>query len=191
MNYLLAGMDLRYAVLDNAILPKISVGIGLNYIKGGVGGGVGDSKEISYDHNGLHTIAIEKPDVNLKWSSVSLDFKAQISKSILIVTPYLGLGGSYAWSSAGYSVDSQITHDGHGLTPADIDNVKSYLKSAGLEKIDIKSSGISSMVDNRAFNARLFGGFAINLLVFRLDLTGLYSFRDKNYGASFGFRFQV
>ena len=194
MNYLLVGGDIRYALLDGkgkVFLPSISLGIGVNYLKGGVGGKVGSEKEISYA--GSRSLILSKPDVNLKWDSFALDFKAQISKSFLIITPYLGLGGSYAWSSAGYSVDATVK-DGTTnalVTLADIAAINSYLSGLGLEGIDVDSSGISSIIKHSAFNFRAFGGFSLNLMVFRLDFTGLYSFLDKNFGASFGFRFQL
>ena len=180
MNYLLVGGDIRYAILDGTILPKISVGVGLNYLSGGVGGKVGNSQTINYDSK---SITLEKPDVNLKWDTLSLDLKVQISKSFFIITPYLGLGGSYAWSKAGYSVDATVT--------GDINDIKSYLSSIGLDSMDVSSAGISSTVKNTDFGFRAFGGFSLNLVVFRFDLTGLYSFLDQNYGASFGFRFQL
>lgn len=180
MNYLLVGGDIRYAVLDGKVLPKISIGVGLNYMNAGVGGKVGEEQVINFDSN---YIKLEKPDVNLKWDTLSLDFTAQISKSFLIITPYLGLGASYAWSSAGYSVDANVTGDKQ--------DINDYLSSHGLDSMNVDSSGISSIVKNSAFSFRAFGGFSINLMVFRLDFTGLYSFLDKNYGASFGFRFQL
>jgi len=191
MNYLLVGGDIRYAVLDSSIWPKVSVGIGLNYMNAGVGGKAGSAQEISY-YNGTSTdsIKIEKPDVNLKWNTFALDFKAQISKSFFIITPYLGLGGSYAWSSAGYTVDATIKKgNGDPLTQTEINTIKAYL--SGVDGVDISSSGVSSMIDNSAFSFRAFGGFSVNMAVFRLDLTGLYSFLDQNYGASLGFRFQL
>ena len=191
LNYLLVGGDIRYALLDSKVWPKISLGAGVNYLNGAVGGKVGSSQEITY-YNGSSEdhITLEKPDVNLKWNSIALDFTLQISKSFLIITPYLGLGGSYAWSSAGYSVDTTIIgNDGKPLAQAEIDKIKAYL--SGVEGADISGSGISSMIDNNAFSLRTFGGFSVNLSVFRLDLTGLYSFFDQNYGASIGFRFQL
>ena len=189
MKYLLTGADLRYALLDKPILPKISLGVGVNYMKSGIGGKVGSGTSITYKDGSVdHTISLEHPEVNLEWKTVSLDFKAQLSKSFIIITPYLGVGASYAWSSAGYAVDADITDNGGAV---DLTAIKGYLDDLGLKGVDINSNGISSMIKNKAFNARLFGGFAINLMVFRLDFTGLYSFRDGNLGASFGFRFQL
>jgi len=187
MNYFLAGGDLRYALLDKGILPKISLGIGINYMKSGISGKVGKSLNIDYDVS--DSIIIDKPEVNIKWDAFSLDFKAQISQSLVIFTPYLGIAGSYAWSSAGYSVNAGIT-DGIG-NPIDATDIKDYVSSLGLKGLDIDDSGMSSIIKNKAFSFRVFGGLSLDLVKFRLDFTGLYSFLDKNFGASVGFRFQL
>jgi len=184
MNFLLVGGDIRYAVLDGKVLPKISLGFGINYMKAGVGGKAGSEQTFNFDIASDHYyIKLEQPDINLNWDTFALDFKVQISKSILIITPYLGIGGSYAWSSAGYSVDAKVT--------GDTEKVKEYLNSLNLNGIDINNANISSTVKNSAFNLRVFGGLSFDLSVIRLDLTGLYSFLDQNYGASFGIRFQL
>ena len=191
MNYLLAGGDIRYAILDKAIPPKISLGIGVNYLKSGISGSVGKAQKIEYGDSGSF-ITLDRPDVNINWDTVALDFKLQISKSILILTSYLGLGGSYAWSSAGYSVDAKITNKGgNAIENLDVNEINDYLSSIGVEGIDINGNGISSITKNRAFSFRAFGGFSFNLMLFMLDLTGLYDFRNGNFGGSFGFRFQM
>ena len=191
MNYMLAGGDIRFALLDRKVLPKISLGLGLNYMKSGIGGKAGQDIVIEYG-GAADTICLERPEVNLDWSTVSLDFKLQISKSFVIITPYLGVGGSYAWSSAGYSVDTKVTSDGSAsLTAAELADIKQYLRNSGVDALDLGNSGLSSTIKDSAFNFRAFGGLSVNLMAFRLDLTGLYSFRDKNYGASFGARLQL
>ena len=180
INYLLVGGDIRYALLDKKVLPKISLGIGFNYLKSGIGGKAGSSQTFEFDGD---SIILSQPDINLKWKTMSLDFKAQISKSLLIITPYIGIGATYAWSSAGYSVDTQIT--------GDIDEVKGYIDSLRLKSINIDESGMSSIVKSKAFSFRTFGGLSFNMAVIKLDFTGLYSFRDKNFGASVGLRLQL
>ena len=177
INYLLVGADIRYALLEgNVILPKISFGVGINYFSGGIGHNIGGTKNFN---TGGGTVTVNGPDLNLKWDTTSLDFKAQISKSFLIITPYLGIGGSYAWSSAGYELKGNIS-------PTDVLAIKSFFPN-----IDVDENGMSSMINDSAFSFRLFGGFSINLTVFKIDFTGLYNFRDTNFGGSLGFRFQL
>ena len=191
VDYLLVGADLRYALLDKKlpIIPKISIGVGLNYLKGGIGTTIGSAQEFTY---GSDTLRIDKPELNFKWDTVTLDFKAQASISLLILTPYIGVGGAYGWSNAGYSVNAPITINGtNPLSPADISNIDNFLKSAGLDGVDIDSDGISSIIKNKAFSFRAFGGLSINVTFIKFDLTALYNFRDNNFGGSFGIRFQL
>ncbi|MDR1566052.1 MAG: hypothetical protein LBS48_02065 [Treponema sp.] len=110
-----------------------------------------------------------------------------MSKNILIITPYAGIGASYAWSKAGYEVNADVGYNG-GI---DAVAVKDYLDRAGLENMDISSSGISTILKDKRFGLRAFGGLSLNLTVFKLDITGMYNFLDKNYGGSAGFRFQL
>ena len=172
IDYMLVGADIRYAIVEgNVILPKISLALGLNYLRGGIGL---NGPDMSIDHsNG--SIDIESPRVSLEWHTYTLDVRAQISKSFVIITPYVGVGASYGRSSAGYSLDANITGD---LNLED-------------ESITIISTGMSSMIETDGITYRAFGGFSLNLALLKIDLTGQYSFKDGNYGASLGFRIQL
>ena len=187
---LIAGGDVRFSVLDgktNLALPNISIGLGVNYLRGGIEGYSNMSRSISF---GSASLNLSNPDVNLLWNTFALDLKAQISKSLLIFTPYLGVGGSFAWSSAGYSVSAPVTVNGAPINQTHINEINSQLRSNGLVGMTLSPSGISSTSKNSGYNLRAYGGSSINFLIFRLDLTALYSFLDGNYGASLGLRIQ-
>jgi opacity protein-like surface antigen len=191
MEYTIAGMDIRYAVLDGKskiFLPNLSLGVGFNYLKGGIRNSIANSQTLIFDTN--KSISLDKPEINLLWDTFSLDFKVQVSKNFLIITPYAGIGASYAWSKTGYKVNAEVTYNGNNIATG-IDEVKSYLDSAGLNDMDISSSGISTIIKDKRFGLRAFGGLSLDLMVFKLDITGLYNFLDKNYGGSAGFRFQL
>jgi len=179
IDYFLIGGDIRYAILNRPFLPRVSVGVGFNYMRGSIGGSAGSGMSFS---GGGHTIDISSPDVNLNWSTRSLDFTLQVSQSFLIVTPYLGLGATYAWSRTGYEVRANVS--------GQVDEVNTYLSSQGID-MDVSSTGMSSDFNNTAFGFRVFGGISLNMAVIRLDFTGIYSFLDGNYGASIGLRFQL
>lgn len=188
---LLAGGDIRFAILDgkaNMLLPNVSLGAGVNYLKGGVRGESGLTQTFNLGDDAL---ALKNPTVNLTWESLSLDVKAQISKSFLILTPYLGAGASYAWTTTGYSTDADVTLNGAPLSQVLITGIQGLLNIAGLGDINVTQSGISSELDKNAFSFRLFGGISVNLLVVRLDVTGLYSIPNGDYGATVGLRFQL
>jgi hypothetical protein len=196
MEYTLLGAELRYALVDgkkHKALPNVSLGVGYNYLKGGVGTRLGNDLSYAFidDGGSSHHLDIASPRVGLKWETSALDFKAQISKSFLIITPYMGVGVSLAWSKAGYGIDSAATLDNKPIGSAEKETVAQYLSGAGLEGLDLEKDGLSSMIKNFGANYRVFGGLSFNLAVIRLDITGLYSFADKNYGFSLGARFQL
>ena len=190
MDYTLIGGEFRYAVLKgNVALPTVSLGVGVNYLSGGLERSVGQERDFSFPYNsGSATLKLGAPKVGFIWETTTLDFKAQVSKSFLIVTPYLGLGASHAWSKAGYKADAAVsaTSGGAALTDAEI---KTALSNYGMT--DISSSGFSAIQDVTGWGFRTFGGLSVNLAVFRLDLTGMFNFLDANYGVSLGARFQL
>jgi hypothetical protein len=190
INYTLVGGEIRYALLEGGpILPAVSLGVGLNHLKGEFTGSAGSG--VSYGIGSGETLDLSKPTVGLQWETLALDLKAQVSKSFLIITPYLGFGVSHAWSSAGYSVEADVTYKGAALDPATKDRINAGLKSAGVEGIDFNGKGIATIIEETGWSLRGFGGLSINLALFRLDLTGLYNFFDHNYGITLGTRFQL
>jgi hypothetical protein len=191
-DYLLVGADVRYAVLKgNVVLPKVSVGVGFNYMKGGVStkiSGVGPEFTVPKGE----TLKLDDPTVGLEWETKSLDFTAQVSKSFLVVTPYLGIGASYAWSRAGYTVSSQLTYGGDPVDAGKIETIKENLETAGIKVPDnFTDTGFESIYDVSHFSLRAFGGLSFNITVIRIDLTGMFNFFDQNWGVSTGVRFQL
>jgi len=181
-NYLLLGGDFRYAILKGDVLPlKLSVGVGYNYMQGGVAMTQTGDMLLSY---GGYTIGMPNPKVGLVWETSSVDVKAQASFSLAILTPYLGVGASYAWSKAGIKVDGKLKGSNSYLDT----EAKKAIKGLGF---DVTNEGISSIVDVENLSTRVFGGFSVNLVAFRIDFTGLYNILDANYGATVGARFQL
>jgi hypothetical protein len=183
MNYLLAGGDVRFAILEkNVILPTISVGVGFNYLSGGIEKSIGSG--MHFDYQDGNYLDVSQPILYFNWSTASLDFKAQISKSFIIVTPYFGVGASHGWSKAGYGVDATV-RDSSGSLEAAKEILKQY------DIYNLSENGFSSLKELRGWSARMFGGLSFNITFFRIDLTGLFNIIDKNYGASLGFRVQL
>ena len=189
-DYLLVGGDVRYAILKgNIILPTISVGVGFNYLSGSLGMTAGEDRKFAYENplTGLEeSIIFKAPLFTVDWSTASLDFKAQISKSFVIITPYLGIGVSTGWSKAGYGVKMEVDDSDSSGSIEDVENI---FKKAGFN--NFTPTGFSSETKPiNGWNFRTFGGFALNLAVVRLEFTGFYNFVDK-YGATIGFRIQL
>ena len=207
LDYFLVGFDVRYALLEGkGFMPKLSVGGGFNYLKGGVSATADGGQDYTFTYNPgtgdeTHTISVTDPEVGLEWKTTVIDLKAQASWKFLIFTPYVGLGLSHGWSSAGYFIDSDVTYDGNELTDAqlaallaDLREYNDYLEQSGQGGFDIpnvSSTGIDSSVDVTGFAMRTFGGLSITPFPFvRFDLTGLYNFFDGAYGGSLGIRIQ-
>jgi len=215
MDYMLIGADIRYAIIGgknslknsgknngknegkNSVKKggketspfKLSIGVGYNYLKGGIGMQVPGATPLTFNFtdqsNVSHTLNIPAPNLGLNWQTQSLDFKAQASLKIAIVTPYIGVGASYAKSSAGYNVNSNITVDGNPLD----DNMKQIIKNFGINGID--DNGFSQTNEVTGWSFRAFGGLSINVPFVKFDLTGMYDFISQGYGITFGIRFQI
>lgn len=187
LDYLLVGGDVRYAIVkENVVLPAISVGVGFNYLSGELGMKAGEDRRIDFPNGsgGTETITLGAPKLNLNWSTAVLDFKAQISKSFFIITPYLGVGASNGWSKAGYGIKSDITS-----SSSDFNQIKDIFAKYGI--YDLDKTGFSSEAEFSGWSFRVFGGMSINLALFKIDVTGMYNFIDKNYGISLGTRLQI
>jgi hypothetical protein len=190
VNHMLLGGELRYALIDgkkNPLLPNLSLGAGLNYLSGSFTGSQ-STLNFAITPSSSDTLTLTNPTVKLQWETLALDFKAQVSKSFLILTPYIGLGASHAWSSAGYAAEGTLTYSG----ALNSDAINTALKNDDLEAIDFDGTrGFSKTFEETGWSLRAFGGLSVNLALFRLDLTGLFNFFDQNYGVSLGVRLQV
>jgi hypothetical protein len=63
------------------------------------------------------------------------------------------------------------------------------MKEFGLPSFDLSGFGYSKEVPGWSY--RLYGGFSLNLPLFRIEFTGLYNFRDQKYGGTIGARVQI
>ena len=135
------------------------------------------------------TLNLKKPDLGLNWETKSLDFKAQASFKLLVITPYIGIGASHAWSSAGYGITSEIkVTDEEGEIVKLDDDTKNKIKKFGIGGID--ENGFSQVTEITGWSFRTFGGFSVNLPFVKLDFTGMYDMISECYGFTFGTRLQ-
>ena len=49
---------------------------------------------------------ITRPTLSMEWETRVLDFKVQVSKTILFLTPYIGIGVSHGWPRVSYGLTS-------------------------------------------------------------------------------------
>ena len=197
VNYLLFGVDFRYGLLkDQGFSPALSVGLGYNHMKASVavpgflGGPVTIAQVYNPSDSSNHTLSLANPDFGLDWSTNVVELKAQISKKLIFITPYLGVGAALSFgSSASGSVTSQLKYDGNPITPQQIADITAYYKSQGQTPPDLSSLGISASAKNGAALAfRAFGGVSLNLFILYLDLGGGYDFSTGSFGVSLNAR---
>lgn len=197
VDYLMFGADVRYAIVKgNLLLPTVSVGAGFTYLKGGISTPIGDTQNYEYnDGSTTHYVRITDPDLGLTWESKSIDLKLQVSKKILILTPYAGLGASYGFSSAGYNIDSDVLYSTDGSTYAPITasqkaDLESALTAGGIDAPDFSATGISYTAPANGWAFRAFGGLSLDLLALRVDVTAMYDFLAETIAGSAGVRLQ-
>jgi len=192
LDYMLVGGDIRYSLLPKAIpILKVSAGLGFNHLNGGISYEIKElGSSFAFGPNDDYSLNISAPKVGLEWKTNVLDFKVQASANLLIFTPYAGLGLCYGWSQAGYKIGTEVTvKEGDEIVDLD-DDVKKLMENTGGIS-NITEAGFEAMEKVGAVNVRAFGGFAINLTVFKIDFTGMYNFTSKDVGLTIGARFQL
>jgi hypothetical protein len=199
VDYLLTGIDFRWGVLEGGLaIPAVSVGGGIHYLKGNAffEGITGGNVEIANIDTGAGTWSVQAtdPDVNFNFEALVFDMKAQASWNVLILTPYLGAGVSYApYAKAGGGLRSDIEVDtGSGYQPissTEIDQIKAAYPDVFSDLSD--TSFIVTAEMPPTWSLRVFGGFSFNILVVKLDITGMYNLLDGAFGATVGVRVQL
>ncbi len=195
-DYLLAGADIRYAILqENILLPSISIGAGFNYIKGGVAlgglfpGGLTLASINAPGPGSPYTLDLTDPALAFEWETSVIDLKVQVSKSLLIITPYLGAGASFGSSSAGGGVTSSLKVNGSAPTAQQITDITQYLQANG-DTINLSDKGVTVLKSVSGWAFRVFGGVSLNILMIRLDLGAMYNLSSGSIGASGNARIQ-
>ncbi|TVQ27247.1 MAG: hypothetical protein EA383_03095 [Spirochaetaceae bacterium] len=200
LNYLLVGGDIRYRVLrEGILLPKVSVGLGVNYssFRLGVPGVLGDDVEIANVPTGPSTsaeLSFSDPNLFLEWETTVFDFTAQASKRLLIFQPFAGVGLSYSTSSVGGGVASQLLVDGtewDDLSSTDRQQIQDALAASDQGEFNITGNEFGFLAtQDGVFNTRVFGGLGLRLFMLNLDLGASYEFGSGSLGAQIGTRIQ-
>lgn len=160
VGYQHVGVDVRYAVLKgNLVMPSVSVGAGFYHTNGSL---VFPLTTGDLFGSAVPAVAAnQEVDLGLDFGTNVFELKAQVSKGLVIITPYAGVGVSMAMSESTYKLSDASTD---------------YLKST---------------VSETVYGARVYGGFSFNILVLKLDLTGSYNVLSQNWGVNFGTRIQL
>lgn len=208
LDYILAGADFRYAFLeDKGRVPALSLGAGYSFMKGSLAvpgllsGNITINNFQVPDGSGgytTHILELANPALDFSWDTHVIEVKADLSKTLLIFTPHVGVGALFSFGShAGGGLRSALTIDGSTPTQAQIDAINQAFIDAGETPPDLTATGFT--VEKAApvgWAGRLVGGLSINLMVVRLDLNAMYSFALSDflsgaYGASANLRVQM
>jgi hypothetical protein len=185
-DYLLLGADFRYGLLEDGILPGLSIGVGVNYMAGRVTytDKLGSSETINLPDG--HNLSMSDPELVFEWRSLSIDLKAQLSKNLIFFTPFIGVAASYTvYAEAGGGLASDVQYDGHDIQDSEIESVKDTYG------IDISETNISVMSSANGWGFRAFGGLAVNILIIKIDLLGMYNLLNGAIGFSVNARVQL
>lgn len=185
---LLIGMDIRYSFISNKLIPiKFSTGIGLNFMDGEIGKNLARSVSFSFIHKGEdYLLTPTKADMNLQWRTLSPELKTQISFPFRFITPYLGAGICFAWTQTGYVISAEKLL----IDKASISEVAGTLENTyGITEVS-EGTGFQTIKSLYGISARAFGGFSINLIYVRIDVTAMYELFNGNLGGTIGLRFQ-
>ncbi len=191
IDYLLIGGDVRFALVqDEEWRPDISIGAGFNYLQGSflITGLFGSDEEIQ--NVGGYDITLRDPDFDFSWEAKVIDLKLQISKQLLIITPFIGAGVSFGWANASAGLRSDVLVNGNPITGQQIEEIQESLAYLGKPIPDLSKKGILVNQDIDGWSFRAFGGISLDLLILRIDLGAMYNFSSNSYGITGNVRLQ-
>lgn len=188
LDYQNVGIQLRYALLKQTILmPNLSIGASYNYQKGMVTAPSGFGAQVFTvpTDQGTRTITASDPALALGWSSNVFDFTAQVSKLLLFVVPYAGVGYTVGASKVTGGVSSTMSTN----YPTGIAGLNSFFAANGGPTIS--DQGFTYTADANSPVFRAYGGLSIRIIVLDIDAQVMYVPTTKALGASATLRVQL
>jgi hypothetical protein len=141
------GGDIRFSLVrEDSKSPEVSLGAAYTQTIGSLETYVSGQKTTIY------------------WNGSAAELKAQLSKTLSFITPYIGAGGGFTWTQAGYRIGEADAEEVWGMDPENFANGVLF---------------------------RVFGGASIKLWIFRFDLGINLSIPSLDYGAVAGLRVQL
>lgn len=127
VEYLTFGADLRYAIYEgNIFMPKVSLGFGYFYAQQELNFDINKTK--SATHNEVPTNVNINANVNLLLKTHTFFAQMQISKKILIITPFIGARAYYTFfeNECDWNYKTQSVN-GESSAPITNDRQKVYI----------------------------------------------------------------
>jgi len=129
----------------------------------------------------VYSIGLANPTTSFYWEATVVDVKAQISKSLILITPYAGVGASLAQSTkAGARFKSSLViRDSLNTVVTSSDALLNSLNNATGSQFT--NQGLTREVSlDGTTTFRIFGGASLNLTILKIDLQGIWSFGNLN-----------
>ena len=152
----------------------------------GVLNGPIDVANVSFG-GGPHTLGFTNPALDFFWKTSVIDAKVQLSKTLFILTPYIGLGAAYGISNAGGGMQSAMTVDGGAVTPQQLAQINSAFGTSYTST----TQGFGVYAGASGFSVRAFGGFSFNLLILKIGLGAEYEFLSGSMAGMANVRIQI
>jgi len=180
-SYTSIGADLRYAILEGkGLLPKISLGAGYLFVRQQLGLGISnnfttsisDSAHPEYSANASVDLAA---NMNMNIDTHTIFGQLQVSKTLLIFTPYLGLKALFTSANCSYDWKYETKVNGDYYDKLSDSASQSY-------KDSISDIGIQTQI---------FGGFSLNIFMFQTSFNAAYNFSTKMFTGSLGMNFKM
>lgn len=137
------------------------VSIGLGYYH--------TSGAISYTFNPAELVAVSYPGVTVG-AVADEELKIDFATNVIDVKAQISKNLIFITPYAGFGASMAMTESTYKL---------------------VNQTKTLSTKDEPTFGLRVYGGTSINLLVLKLDISGMYNVMSKNWGANLGFRLQL
>lgn len=172
------GADLRYAILKgDGLFPKFTIGGGYQFVNQDIGLNFTKDFEISqnYEEAQFRGSANVTTDANLKINTHTFFGELQVSKTLLIFTPYVGLKAFFTTADCEYDWKYDTYAQGQHVDALSDSGKNSYRHT-------ISDVGIGSQI---------FGGLGLNLAFFQTSFNASYNLNSKHFSASLGTNFKL
>jgi hypothetical protein len=117
-----------------------------------------------------YQLGFTDPSLRFAWDTNVIDLKLQLSKNLLLITPYIGAGVSYGISHAGGGMQSAMTLNGSAVTQQQIDQINSEYGT----NFTIQNPGFAVSEGASGISARVFGGLSVNLFILKVGVGAEY-----------------
>lgn len=201
-DYELFGADVRFRIIEErGLIPELIVGGGINFLRGGLSFATGEDiaiggfevpNEKDLSNPNTYDISLKAPEFGFDWETTVFDVKAQLSKRLFIITPYIGIGMTMGSSTVGGGAYTEVQafKDGVPISDEEWNEIATALQSYGQEVPQLTKEGFTISAKESGFATRVYGGTSINLLFLKLDLTGFYELLSESLGLSAALRLQ-